>query len=160
MATPFDTAMSRINSRYVRKPDAVTDATLVSFEQEIGHQLPAGYRAFLAKFGLSMGTGVTRFTNPTSGEIETSVGVFYGLKPQDIHDIRDIRDSLSEFLPDNLLPIASGSGGHFCLSLAGDDAGTVYWWFPETGSVTSDEDLEPVANSFEDFVNSLVTVAE
>jgi hypothetical protein len=160
MSTPFDLAMSRIKYRYVRQPDPVTEEDLLQFEQEIGQRLPKNYRTFLAKYGLAAGTGNTRFTNSEEGNVETPVDVFYGLKAGDNYDIRVIRKDLSEYLPDNLLPIASGSGGHFCLALSGDDAGTVYWWFPESGSVESEDDLEPVANSFEQFVNALVNVEE
>jgi hypothetical protein len=148
MSTPFDLAMSRIKYRYVRQPDPVTEEDLLQFEQEIGQRLPKNYRTFLAKYGLAAGTGNTRFTNSEEGNAG------------DNYDIRVIRKDLSEYLPDNLLPIASGSGGHFCLALSGDDAGTVYWWFPESGSVESEDDLEPVANSFEQFVNALVNVEE
>ncbi|HJZ59128.1 MAG TPA: SMI1/KNR4 family protein [Gemmataceae bacterium] len=160
MSNPFDTAMSRINYRYVRQPDQVTEESLRQFEQEIGLPLPVGYRTFLAKYGLSAGKGDTRFTNPDDGKVETSVDVFYGLKAEDDYDIRAIRSDFADDLPAHLLPIASGSGGHFCLSLAGDDAGAVYWWFPETGPVESEEDVEPIADSFEQFVNSLVRVED
>jgi hypothetical protein len=84
--------------------------------------------------------------------------VFYGFKAGDMYDIRDNWQRYSEELPAHLLSIACGSGGQFLLSLNGEDKGVVYWWFPETGPVESTDDLEPVSDSFDQFVNSLVSV--
>jgi SMI1-KNR4 cell-wall len=161
METPFDEAMARIHFRYVRPPNPVTLDDIRNLEREIGYPLPPDYRDFLMKYGLAAGRGDTRFTNANDPEeVETSVDVFYGLKRGDTYDLRGMRRRFSDRLPPHLLPIASGSGGEFCLSLGGEDAGRVYWWFQETGKVQSAEDLEPIADSFAEFVNSLVCVEE
>jgi hypothetical protein len=161
MDTPFDPVMSRIRYWHVREPIPVSDADIQSFEEELGYALPASYRLFLKKYGLTAGKGDTRFSNPDNrGEIETSVDVFYGFKPGDTYDIRENWESYADELPGQLLPIATGSGGQFLLSLAGEDKGTVYWWLPEYGPVASRDNIEPVADSFDRFVNSLVSVEE
>jgi hypothetical protein len=65
-----------------------------------------------------------------------------------------VRDS-----PPNLLPIAGDSGGSvFCLSVYGDDVGKVYYWdyYREPHPVrTRYPWIYPVADSLEDFLNSL-----
>ena|SRR5581483_3928502 len=161
METKFDEAMARIHFRYVRPPAPVRAEDIGAFEREIGYSLPPDYRDFLLKYGLATGSGDTRFTNADNpDEVETSVDVFYGLKPGDTYDLRGMRRTFSDRLPPHLLPVASGSGGEFCLSLAGEDAGRIYWWFQETGKVLSPADLEPIADSFAQFVNSLVCVEE
>ena len=161
MKTEFDAAMARIKFRYVREPVQVTEDDLRDLEREIGYPLPADYRTFLMKFGFATGSGDTRFTNPENPEeVETSVDVFYGLKAGDSYDVRTMKATFADRLPDHLLPFTSGSGGEFSLSLSGDDAGRVYWWFQETGPVESMDDLEPIADSFRIFVNSLVCVEE
>jgi hypothetical protein len=158
MDTPFDPVMSRIHYWYVSEPVPVRDDDIRSFEEELGCPLPASYRLFLKKYGLAAGKGDTRFS--TGGEVASAVDVFYGFKPGDNYDIRDNWESYSDELPGNLLPIASGSGGQFLLSLAGEDKGTIYWWLPEYGPVDSTDDLEPVSDNFDQFVNSLVSVEE
>jgi cell wall assembly regulator SMI1 len=161
METEFDQAMARIHYRYVRPPDPVTEDDIRSLERELGYPLPHDYRAFLMKYGLAAGRGDTRFTNADyPAEAESSVDVFYGLKAGDTYDLREVRRTFSDRLPAHLLPIASGSGGEFCLSLAGEDTGKVSWWFQETGRVQSPDDLELIADSFAGFVNSLICVEE
>ncbi len=157
----FDAVMSRIRYRHMAPPESVTDAELNLFEQQLGYSLPSSYRLFLMKYGLTTGTGDIRFTSLGSpGEIETSVEVFYGFKAGDLYDLRGARERYSDELPSHLLPIASGSGGQFLLSLSGADNGTIYWWLPEYGPVESMDNLEPIADSFERFINSLVSVEE
>lgn len=161
MDTPFDPVMSRIRYWYVSEPVPVSDDDIRSLEEELGYPLPVSYRLFLKKYGLAAGKGDTRFSNPDNPEeVETAVDVFYGLKTGDGYDLRENWQSFADDLPSRLLPIASGSGGQFLLSLGGDDKGTLYWWLPEYGPVESTDDLEPISDSFDQFVNSLVSVEE
>ncbi len=161
MNNAFDTVMARLQYRHVRQPAGVTELDLDDFERELGHPLPTGYRNFLQKFGFAVGDGDVRFTASGSpDEVETSVDVFYGLQPGDTYDIRRRRSAFADRLPDHLLPFTSGSGGEFCLCLTGVNAGKVYWWFQEQGEVDSEDDMEPIADNFEEFINSLVTVAD
>jgi hypothetical protein len=154
--TQFDTAMARIHYRHVRPPEEIIEDRLRGFEQEIRYSLPADYRTFLKKYGFACGRGDTRFKKPEDRDDPgTSVGVFYGLKAGDKYDLRTLKATFADRLPDHLLPFTSGSGGEFCLSLSGDDAGCVYWWFQETGPVESVDDLEPIADNFTEFINSL-----
>jgi hypothetical protein len=161
METKFDQAMARIHYWHVRPPDPVTEDDLRGLEREIGYPLPSDYRTFLMKYGLAAGRGDIRFMSQDNpDEVETSVDVFYGLKTGDTYDLRKVRQTFSDRLPPHILPVVSGSGGEFCLSLTGEDTGRVYWWFQEIGRVQSPDDLEPIADSFTDFVNSLVCVEE
>src|SRR5262249_51705156 len=156
-----DPVMSRIHYWYVSEPVPVSDDDIRSFEEALGHALPPSYRLFLKRYGLTAGKGDTRFSDPDNPEeVETAVDVFYGLKPGDSYDLRENWQSYPDDLPGHLLPIASGSGGQFLLSLSGEDRGTLYWWLPEYGPVESMDNIEPVADSFDRFVNSLVRVEE
>jgi hypothetical protein len=161
METKFDRAMIRIHYWYVRTPKPVTEDDIHSLEGEIGYSLPRDYVSFLMKYGFVAGRGDTRFTNPDNpSEAETSVDVFYGLMDGDTYDLRAMRETFSDRLPSHLLPFASGSGGEFCLSLAGPNAGKVFWWFQESGTVETDEEIELITDSFDGFINSLVSVEE
>jgi len=157
----YDSVMQRIRYRYVPGQVPVTEDALREFEARIGYTLPADYRTFLLKYGMCAAAGGTRFRNTDDPEqIESSVNVFYGLKPGDTYDLFENRRILGDRLPAHLLPFASGSGGDFCVSLQGEDAGRIYWWYPHGGTDDPYEDLELVAHDFDGFIESLTVCEE
>jgi SMI1-KNR4 cell-wall len=160
MQNKYDSVMDRIKIYYVHKDQHAppSEDDIRRFEKQIDSPLPADYRTFLAKYGLSAGGGITRFQNlndPT--QEESSVGVFYGLRPGDTYDLMDNWHMFKDDLPSGLLPIASSPGGQIVLSLSGDDAGRVFWWSQHRGSPDPYDDLELIAYDFDSFVNSLTT---
>jgi hypothetical protein len=154
MTPPFDAVMKRIRYRKLPGREETTEPAVQLFERGLGYPLPTDYRSFLLHYGLTAGRG-TKFTPPTKPGEASSVGAFYGLTPNHNYDLEAQRETYSADLPAHYLPIASGSGGQFLLSLTGENAGAVFWWFPEEGEVTSEEDLEPIAESFTAFMNAL-----
>ena len=60
-------------------------------------------------------------------------------------------------MPDNVMPIAhDGFGNQVCISTAGDDCGSVYFWDHETaGRRASYKNLHLIASNFDDFLGSL-----
>ena len=155
MKNKYDAVMSRIGYEYIRGPHPVTADDLTRFETELGFQLPTDYRTFLMKYGFSSGDVRLQLPDDDEGD-GTSIDVFYGLGPDDAYDIRERRKTFADRLPKYLLPFVSGSGGEFCLCLSGDNYGRVYWWFQEMGTVESEDELEPITESFDEFMNSLV----
>ncbi len=149
--------MSRLQSYHVCGPHTITAHDIKAFENELGFLLPDDYREFIMKYGFSSGEGdLCLKLADDSDEDGTSIDVFYGLKSGEEYDLRERRKTFSDRLPAYLLPFVAGSGGEYCLCLFGDNVGKVYWWFQEMGEVQSEDELEPIAESFDDFMNSLI----
>lgn len=162
MDNKYDPVMTRLCYWYVRGPKTVTVEDIRTFEHELGYSLPSDYHEFLQKYGLASGEGDIRIRGVDDDDDEgTSVDVFYGLNSGDEgYDLIDRRLTFANRLPNHLLPFIAGSGGEFCLCLSGKNIGKVYWWFQETGAVQSEDELEPIADSFDNFMISLVMVDE
>lgn len=159
---PFEAVMTRIRAARVDgEPFRTLDeATVAEAEREIGFPLPADYRAFVRRYGLAAGTGDVKFRNvDNEEELETSVDVFHQIRRGARQDLAGTKRAFEDFLPAHLLPIATGSGGHFCLSLHGNDIGCIYWWSPHSASLDPADDFELVGRDFSSFVNSLTLVA-
>lgn len=158
----YDAVMSQIHASPIRGGGGfaqLDEARLTSVESRIGFPLPADYREFLSKYGFTAGTGDVRFRDAES-EIESSVGAFYGVDPEHRADLVGMKEGFGDRLPAWILPVASSAGGLFCLSLAGEDLGSIFWWSPHRGSPDPLDDLELVAPSFDAFINSLIVVPE
>lgn len=157
MRNKYDQIMDRIRFRYIRGAGSLRDGQLEELEKAIGYSLPPDYRTFLSKYGITAGDGETRYgqlDNPDEEE-EASVKVFYGILPGDGYDLLRIHEGFADLLPSHLLPIASSPGGQIVLSLAGPDAGRLYWWTPHRGSPDPHDDLIPIAYDFDTFMRSL-----
>ncbi len=161
MENKYDEVMSRIEFYYVdEEPYLMNEESLLLLEQQLAYPLPTDYRQFLQKYGITAGGGDVCYTNADDpNEVESSVEVFYGIKPGDSYDLLERKRGFGDRLPIRILPIASSPGGEFCLSLAGNDIGNVYWWDSHGGSRDSDENLEFVARDFDSFLTGLI-VAE
>ena len=161
METKYDAAMNRIRFKYVpqktqRQP---TEADIENLERTLGYSLPPDYRTFLAKYGLSTGSGIVHFGNlDDPDEEESSVGVFFGVQPGDSRNLLNQRSACVEVLdfPAHMLPIADGPGGMFVIALAGPGVRRIF------GSNIPDEptDFELIAYDFDRFINSLKLVED
>jgi len=106
----------------------LTEKRLSNFERELGATLPIEYRQFLLKFN-----GGSPF--PDTVEIKgmpespTDVLEFFGVDAFDeSSDLMWNKDTFSDRVPAQMLPIACDSGGGlFCLLLAGEDSGKVFY---------------------------------
>lgn len=112
----------------VEPGEAVTPDELQVFEEKIGQPLPSAYRDFLlAHNGGRPIPCVIDIDDCPSGA--TDVQVFLGLTgPFESETLEWSWDVFRGRIPERLLPIADDSFGNlFCISLAGNDAGEVFF---------------------------------
>ncbi|KIN51964.1 SMI1/KNR4 family protein [Bacillus subtilis] len=139
---------------------------LKEIEMNIGKQLSSDYKDFLKEYG-----GCYLESKKTSDEIEYDVCYkpiekdpwmgkgddtqllegFYGLA-NDHDSLQKAIDTYSDRFPRNIIPIASSAGGNeICMDI---DNGKILFWDHELSH--PDKDFFLIANSFEEFVFSLV----
>ncbi|MCY8002451.1 MULTISPECIES: SMI1/KNR4 family protein [Bacillus] len=130
-------------------------------EKKYKIKLPDDYKQFLLKYGASMICDDDVFykslEQDTWSEDEFQVvEFFYGLEETELDlDIQDKIDTYSERFPEGIIPIASSPfGNEICLQAKGDDIGKIYFWDHEYRN--SEGDFFLVANTFTDFIKSLV----
>lgn len=149
-----------------RYPSINTNEQLKELEMNIGNQLPSDYKDFLKKYG-----GCYLESKKTTDEIEYDVCYkplekdpwmgkgddtqllegFYGLA-NDHNSLQKAIDTYSDRFPRNIIPIASSAGGNeICMDI---DNGKIFFWDHELSH--PDKDFFLIANSFEEFVFSLV----
>ncbi|AMR46782.1 hypothetical protein KHRBS_10075 [Bacillus subtilis subsp. subtilis] len=139
---------------------------LKEIEMNIGKQLPSDYKDFLKEYG-----GCYLESTKTTDEIEYDVCYkpiekdpwmgkdddtqlledFYGLA-NDHSNLQKAIDTYSDRFPKNIIPIASSSGGNeICMDI---DNEKILFWDHELSH--PDKDFFLIANSFEEFILSLV----
>lgn len=149
-----------------RYPSINTNEQLKELEMNIGNQLPSDYKDFLKKYG-----GCYLESKKTTDEIEYDVCYkpiekdpwmgkdddtqlledFYGLA-NDHSSIQKAIDTYSDRFPRNIIPIASSAGGNeICIDI---DNEKILFWDHELSH--PDKDFFLIANSFEEFILSLV----
>ncbi|WP_277713476.1 SMI1/KNR4 family protein [Bacillus atrophaeus] len=147
-------------------PSININEQLKEIERNIGNQLPSDYKDFLKEYG-----GCYLESKKTTDEIEYDVCYkplekdpwmeeddetqllegFYGLTSN--HDsIQKAIDTYSDRLPRNIIPIASSAGGNeICIDIENEK---ILFWDHELSH--PDKDFSLIANSFEEFILSLV----
>jgi cell wall assembly regulator SMI1 len=140
----------------------IDEATIQALEQELGIQLPSDYRQFLLTHN---GGRPTPAHFPLTGDpLNSSGGIhwFYGIhRGRERHyNLRKAYDVFQDRMPANFFPIACDPGGNqICLSVAGEDRETVYFWDHEFESLDDEkpgyENVYFIANSFTELLNSL-----
>ncbi|UXM89201.1 SMI1/KNR4 family protein [Bacillus subtilis] len=139
---------------------------LKEIEMNIGKQLPSDHKDFLKEYG-----GCYLESTKTTDEIEYDVCYkpiekdpwmgkdddtqlledFYGLA-NDHSNLQKAIDTYSDRFPKNIIPIASSSGGNeICMDI---DNEKILFWDHELSH--PDKDFFLIANSFEEFILSLV----
>ncbi|MDQ0927832.1 cell wall assembly regulator SMI1 [Bacillus atrophaeus] len=147
-------------------PRIDTNEQINEIEMNIGKQLPSDYKDFLKAYG-----GCDLESKKTTDEIEYDVCYkplekdpwmdkddetqllegFYGLTSN--HDsIQKAIDTYSDRFPRNIIPIASSAGGNeICIDIENEK---ILFWDHELSH--PDKDFFLIANSFEEFILSLV----
>ncbi|MCY8464365.1 SMI1/KNR4 family protein [Bacillus atrophaeus] len=147
-------------------PRIDTNEQINEIEVNLGNQLPSDYKDFLKAYG-----GCYLESKKTSDEIEYDVCYkplekdpwmdeddetqllegFYGLTSN--HDsIQKAIDTYSDRFPRNIIPIASSAGGNeICIDIENEK---ILFWDHELSH--PDKDFFLIANSFEEFILSLV----
>ena len=134
----------------------VVEADLSEFEARIGYRLPDQYREFLLVHnGALVEPRCFWVEDDTySDEIE---GCFYGLHDGYGHNFKSrYLDDPSHF-PKKVLPIADdGMGNYICIGLEGSQRGRILFYDHERHwENNTAADLEPLADSFENFLSGL-----
>jgi hypothetical protein len=103
--------------------DAVlwTPEEVEALEQRSGHTMPADYRTDLLTVG---GGSIAERIVPDTGD---NGSVHTMLTPHDDQILRDGISTQYEVIPDRYHPVILGDGGAFCIGLADDIAGQVFW---------------------------------
>jgi hypothetical protein len=156
-ATRYDRKLDSLGYRLVqpsrrRLPD---EAAVRRAETRIGASLPGDYREFLLKYGLcALGS---------EGYVECEIeeecpwgglvtSVFYGfIDPEDSYDLEGAYETFRGRMPPNLVPIGMDPGGNqVCISVSGDDHGSVYFWDHEHRELGGFERLEAMYRDLEE----------
>lgn len=124
-----------------------SDAEIVHFEEALGERLPSDYREFLLRCNGG-------YTGGALWHCERDVGVHHiaGFREESSFSISAHCDSLREFLPSDVIPIADDPFGNaICLGIRGEKKGRIYFWDHES----AEDDPELVSDSFAEFVSKL-----
>ncbi|MFT0804042.1 SMI1/KNR4 family protein [Bacillus swezeyi] len=141
---------------YVQK--AHDEKEIEEIEKSFSIDLSDDYKEFLLKYGECMIIEDNLVfpvleDTPLTDEGLLPLGFFYGLE-KNRYDIRNIRDIYFDQMPEWVLPIADAEGGdQICIAVKGEKTGKIYFWDHELRN--GQKDLFLIANSFNDFIQSL-----
>ena len=101
---------------------------MLRLESEIGTTLPEQYRSFLFQYNGGIPSPNIVDVDKATG-MPTDVQEFFGVRQRlESSNISWNAQTFADRLPGGLLPIACDSGGNlFCLSLSGEDLGSVVY---------------------------------
>ncbi|WDQ16158.1 SMI1/KNR4 family protein [Rhodopirellula sp. P2] len=126
-----------------------TEAELAKLEKHIGHSLPNDYRDFLLK---TNGGVFHDYVVIGDAGVKDVSAVNAG---QEWADLKWNFDVTRDWIPSNLLPVASAPGGDvFAMKLDMPDAGRIYFLYHDMENDFGD--LPTVAQSFTDFLNGII----
>lgn len=134
------------------------ESELSLYERQLGLQLPAQYRKFLLEFnGGSPRPNSFNFKDSDAG---SQVLSFFGFGS--FYNVLDELETYSGRLPRRFFPVAAEAGGNLlCISVSGDDAGSIYFWDHELeADLSKGQTPDSVANttlvadSFSEFLDS------
>lgn len=134
------------------RPD---DAALDRLEEDLGGRLPAAYRRFVKEWGGTGLEGGAVFPSPGLPQGRRGrVNAFYGVGGDPRWDVRHRAfDTYAGRIPDDTIPIGQSEGDLVLLGFDGGRRGRVFAWFHELAR--SSDDVHPVADSLEGFLNVL-----
>jgi hypothetical protein len=134
-----------------------------NFEKEAGVSLPPPYKAFLLKYD---GGQPSPDAFPIEGMPKNPYGIiqmFFGIRNDlECYTLKWIYDVFKTDTPRNLFPIAcTPSDDSICLSLSGQDAGSVLFWdYYAPHSPSTYDNVYKIAGSFDEFIQSLFRAPE
>lgn len=113
----------------------VSPAEIAELERATGGALPEPYRNFLQTFGGSSLRQIVEFDPverlpaSVSSRGRGTVDVFYGAAAHQPNDLGGMLALYRARMPEHFLPIAGDGGGNqIAMLVAGDDAGSIYYW--------------------------------
>ncbi|RPA06162.1 SMI1/KNR4 family protein [Gordonia sp. OPL2] len=107
--------------KFTDGPVLWTSDEVEALEERIGNPLPADYRGDLLTLG---GGSIAERIVPDTGD---NGSVHTMLTPHDEQILRDGISTQYEVIPGRYHPVTLGDGGAFCIGLADDVAGQIYW---------------------------------
>lgn len=138
---------------------SVSEADLYAFEQRFGVVLPDDYKEFLLKH--NGGKPTPRRYKTLDGVVESS---FIRMLPLADLDAPNLVLNYTTYnqgycIPNNLIPIGEDPiGNQICMSLSGEDTGTVYHWsydWEDEVFRASYKYMRKIAGSFSEFLECL-----
>lgn len=134
------------------------EAELSNYERKLGLQLPSDYRKFLLEF--NGGSPRPNCFNFKGGNTGSQVLSFFGFGS--FYNVLEELETYNGRLPKRFFPVAAEAGGNLlCISLSGEDAGSIYFWDHELEADLSQGQTPDsvsntilVADSFSEFLDS------
>lgn len=147
-------------------PGTLSEPVLKALEIYWGFGLPKDYRAFLIKHNGGSPT-IDYFNFKDDKNDGSDIRYFLGIYPDEYRNLLGFLKIYNERLPNNIFPIGYDSGGNLiCISVKGPDRGKIYFWNhemeadPAQGEVPDYSNLTLIADSFDEFINSLHTIED
>lgn len=143
----------------------VSQEDIQELQRQTNCELPKDYIEFVKMYGGFSFEEYVNFTylekNPRDSD-KGDIDVFFGFFLENIsYDIIHEYRCYCERIPVNCLPIASAGGNVVCLSVKGNDKGSVYLWdhnseeAVEEGEEPGTSNIYLLSHSFDNFINSL-----
>ena len=143
----------------IEKNGNCSEDLIVEKEKSLGFSLPNDYRDFLKLYNGGIPEKLF-FSFKGTKEDSSLVDRLFGFIENEYRNIIEYHRSYKKRIPSNALPIGIDPGGNLILlSVSGPDYGKVYFWDHdwevEDGQIPDYSNLTLIADSFEEFLNSL-----
>ncbi|RYX80746.1 SMI1/KNR4 family protein [bacterium] len=136
-------------------PKSLGEEELQEVEAQLGHSLPEDYREFLRSYGGLLIPNSLPLRTPTAEGFPMGLtSAFFAATSDKNFDLLEHNDPLG-YLPFELIQVVMGDNGLYCLSIAGEHKGEVYFWDAPAGD--EEEHFQLVASSFDKFLQRLST---
>ena len=150
--------------KMIRCGPPLSEDDIQSFEKEAGVSLPGSYKAFLLKYD---GGQPSPDAFPIEGMPKNPYGiiqVLFGIHcdREEAYTLKSNYNIFRQDTPRNLFPIGcTPNGDSICLSLSGQDAGSVLFWdYYAPHSPSTYDNVYKIANSFDEFIQGLFRAPE
>lgn len=145
-----------MNVKILDSGDAIDLAQIREYEEKIGVPLPDDYRQFLIENNGG-------YPEPDSFNYKEKEGVgsstVQGFLGFNLSDGNNVYDFLEHWTIDNMVPIAFDSCGNLIVMNLAEKEGYVFFWDHEEEDEINlahiNNDIQLIANSFTEFINSL-----
>ena len=138
---------------------------IANLERKLGHKLPIDYERFLLEYnGGNPQPDCHDVQNTEGTRIGSFIGIewFYGVaggsgKIKEVYSIEWNYSVLLGRIPENFLPIGEDAGGNqICISLYGEDKGSIWYWDHEAEKIPPDySNCYKVADNFQALLDNL-----
>lgn len=145
----------------------IKEEDILIIQNHLNCELPEDYRSFLLKYngGYPKEDTFPVIEELAPGEVFCGIDRFLEINSNTVNDFRIVNSTLKNRIPKELICIARAvCGDKICLCVKGKNYGKVYFWDhnweAEEGEEPTYDNVYLIANSFEDFINSLYEYKE